>query len=101
MHGRPCGIRERSATEDTGGWISDAEVAETVYTAYASTSHPVTARLIVRRVKDAAILDSLFPVWRHHPFFANTTLPTTTADVTHRAHAIIEDRKSTRLNSSH
>lgn len=75
---------------DTGAWISDAEVAETVYTAYASTSHPVTARLIVRRVKDAAILDSLFPVWRHHPFFTNTTLPTTTADVTHRAHAIVE-----------
>src|SRR6185369_8042567 len=34
---------------DTGDWISDAEVAETAYTAFASTSHPVTARLIVRR----------------------------------------------------
>jgi len=38
---------------DTGQWISDAEVDEIPYTAFASTAHPVTARLIVRRVKDA------------------------------------------------
>src|SRR5215213_9145792 len=38
---------------DTGAWISDAEVAETSYTAFASTDDAVTARLIVRRVKDA------------------------------------------------
>src|SRR2546430_1166591 len=38
---------------DTGGWISDAEVAETAYTAFSSTDRPVAARLIVRRVKDA------------------------------------------------
>lgn len=75
---------------DTGGWISDAEVAETAFTAYSSTAHPVTARLIVRRVKDARYRDTLFPVWRYHPFFTNSTLPTTTADVVHRAHAIIE-----------
>jgi hypothetical protein len=30
---------------DTGSWISDAEVAETTYTAFASTAHPVTDRL--------------------------------------------------------
>ena len=36
---------------DNGGWISDAEVAETTYTAFSSTNKPVTARLIVRRVK--------------------------------------------------
>lgn len=75
---------------DTGQWISDAEVAETAYTAFASSHHRITARLIVRRVKDAKYPDALFPVWRYHPFFTNTTLPTTTADVTHRAHAIIE-----------
>jgi hypothetical protein len=75
---------------DTGGWISDAEVAETTFTAFCSTAHPVTARLIVRRVKDARFPDALFPVWRYHPFFTNSTLPTTTADVTHRAHAIVE-----------
>ena len=35
---------------DTGELISDAEVAEVEFTAFASTSTPVTARLIVRRV---------------------------------------------------
>jgi len=34
---------------DTGELISDAEVAETTFTAFASTMHPVTARLVVRR----------------------------------------------------
>jgi Transposase DDE domain group 1 len=48
---------------DTGAWISDAEVAEIPYTAFASTNDPVTARLIVRRVKDARHPDALFPVW--------------------------------------
>ena len=75
---------------DTGAWISDAEVAETTYTAFASSKNPVTARLIVRRVKDARFPDTLFPVWRYHPFFTNTTGPTADADVTHRRHAIIE-----------
>lgn len=75
---------------DTGAWISDAEVAETSYTAFASSRTPVTTRLIVRRVKDARYPDALFPVWRHHPFFTNTTAATADADVTHRRHAIIE-----------
>jgi hypothetical protein len=75
---------------DTGAWISDAEVAEIPYTAFASTSDAITARLIVRRVKDARYRDALFPVWRYHPFFTNTDLPVEQADVTHRQHAIIE-----------
>ena len=41
------------ADPDTGAWISDAEVAEIPYTAFSSTDDPVTARLVVRRVKDA------------------------------------------------
>ena len=75
---------------DTGAWISDAEVAEIPYTAFASTSGGVTARLIVRRVKDARHPDALFPVWRYHPFFTDSTEPVTDADITHRRHAIIE-----------
>jgi len=75
---------------DTGELISDAEVAETTFTAFASTKHPVTARLIVRRVRDQARLAELFPVWRYHPFFTNNTEPTAEADITHRRHAIIE-----------
>jgi hypothetical protein len=75
---------------DTGAWISDAEVAEIPYTAFASTPDRITARLVVRRVKDARYPDALFPVWRYHPFFTNTDLPVEQADITHRQHAIIE-----------
>jgi hypothetical protein len=75
---------------DTGVWISDAEVAEISYTAFTGRPEEITARLVVRRVKDANHLDALFPVWRHHPFLTNTDLPTAQADITHRQHAIIE-----------
>ena len=37
---------------DTGELISDAQVAETGYTAFAGTTHQYTARLVVRRVRD-------------------------------------------------
>jgi hypothetical protein len=75
---------------DTGGLISDAEVAEIEFTAFATTQQPVTARLIVRRVRDRARLDELFPVWRYHPFLTNSLQPAPVADITHRRHAIIE-----------
>ena len=51
---------------------------------------PITARLVVRRVKDTRYPDALFPVWRYHPFFTNTDEPAADADITHRRHAIIE-----------
>jgi hypothetical protein len=60
------------------------------FTAFTSTPNPVTARLIVRRVRDRNHQDALFPVWRYHPFFTNNTEPTLQADLTHRGHAIIE-----------
>ena len=75
---------------DTGALISDAEVAETGYTLTVRGHGRVTARLVVRRVKDARYPDALFPVWRYHPFFTNSDLPTTEADITHRHHAIVE-----------
>ena len=75
---------------DTGALISDAEVAETPYTLTVRGHGRVTARLVVRRVKDARYPDALFPVWRYHPFFTNSDLPTTEADITHRKHAIVE-----------
>ena len=77
---------------DTGAWISDAEVAEVAYTAFAGTGQEVTARLVVRRVRDLNIgpEDEMFPLWRHHPFFTNSTEPVADADITHRRHAIIE-----------
>jgi hypothetical protein len=78
------------ADPDTGELISDAEVAEVVFTAFASTKHPVTARLVVRRVRDRAKDDELVAVWRHHPFFTNSEESTAAADIIHRRHAIIE-----------
>jgi hypothetical protein len=77
---------------DTGELISDAEVAEVAYTAFAGTPQAVTARLIVRRVRDRNIgpEDEMFPVWRYHPFFTNSTESAPAADITHRQHAVIE-----------
>ncbi|AWT55012.1 TnpC protein [Mycolicibacterium smegmatis MKD8] len=75
---------------DTGEWISDAEVVEIGYTAFAATTDRFAARLVMCRVKDARFRDALFPVWRYHPFFTNTDLLTAEADITHRQHAIIE-----------
>lgn len=75
---------------DTGELISDAYVSEVEYTAFADEPHKITGRLIVRRILDANTQDPLFPVWRYHPFFTNSTQPVTDADLTHRAHAVIE-----------
>jgi hypothetical protein len=44
----------------------------------------------VRRVRDRAKADELFPVWRHHRFLTNSTEPTAQADITHRRRAVIE-----------
>ena len=80
-------------------WVSDAEVTEVPFTAFASRgkARQVTARLIVRRVRDAnpehVTVDAqgeLFPVWRHHAVFTDSPLPTLQAEANHRRHAIIE-----------
>jgi hypothetical protein len=75
---------------DTGQLISKAHVAEVPFTAFAKTKEKITGRLIVRRVLDANTQDPLFPVWRYHPFFTNSTEPVELADPTHRDHAICE-----------
>ena len=49
---------------DTGALISEAEVAETTHTLSMRGHGRLTARLVVRRVKDANDPDALFPVWR-------------------------------------
>jgi len=71
----PVRYRGAFTDPDTGKLISDAEVAEAEFTAFTSTANPVTARLIVRRVRDRNHQDALFPVWRYHPFFTNNTEP--------------------------
>ncbi|GAA2114067.1 hypothetical protein GCM10009780_71220 [Actinomadura alba] len=84
---------------DTGELISDAEVAEIpAYTAFTSrkNSEWVTARLIVRRVRDLAKpavvgeQGELFPLWRYHPFFTDNPAPMLQAERQHRHHAVVE-----------
>jgi Transposase DDE domain group 1 len=75
---------------DTGELISDAQVSEVEFTAFADTRYETAGWLVVRRVLDANTQDPLFPVWRHHPFFTNNPEPATEADITHRRHAICE-----------
>ena len=76
--------------------VSDAEVAETSYTAFASVKgKAVTARLIVRRVRDQNRRASkgtgeLFPVWRYHAVFTDSPFTLLQAEARHRHHAIIE-----------
>jgi hypothetical protein len=77
-------------------WSSDAEVAETGYTAFASKKgQAVTARLIVRRVRDlnkkaGAGQDELFPVWRYHAVFTDSPFGLIQAEGQHRGHAVVE-----------
>jgi DDE family transposase len=81
--------------DQLGAWVSDAEVAETRYTAFArKKGQAVTARLVIRRVRDlnkkAAGQDELFPVWRCHAVFTDSPFETVQAEGQHRDHAIIE-----------
>ncbi len=77
-------------------WVSDAQVAEVEYTAFTSKKgQAITARLIVRRVKDlnrkaAAGQDELFPAWRYHGVLTDSPFATLQADEQHRGHAIVE-----------
>ena len=77
-------------------WISDAEVAEVPYTAFASKKgQAVTARLIIRRVRDlnkkaAAGQDELFPAWRYHAVFTDSPFMLAQAEGQHRDHAVVE-----------
>ncbi len=96
--GQWTGIRYPTAVwdEDEKRWISDAQIAETTYTAFASDrAHAVTARLIVRRVRRlnplaASGQGELFELWRHHAFLTDNAMATGQADLLHRGHAIIE-----------
>jgi hypothetical protein len=81
--------------EDEHRWISDAQIAETTYTAFAGTKYEITARLIVRRVKRInpqrkAGQDELFVLWRHHAVFTDSPFVLVQAEAQHRGHAVIE-----------
>src|SRR5262249_10731174 len=82
--------------DQLGAWVSDAEVAEAQYTAFASKKgQAVTARLIVRRVRDlnkqaAEGQGELFPAWRYHAVFTDSPFELAQAEGQHRDHAIAE-----------
>jgi hypothetical protein len=81
--------------DQLGCWVSEAEVAETQYTAFEQgTQGAVTARLIARRVrdqnKDAPGQGELFPAWRYHAVFTDSPHELITAESEHRGHAIVE-----------
>ena len=87
--------------QDTGRWISRAEVAQIDYTAFTSKkkSQHIPGRLVVRRIpelnpKKTTGQGALFDTWRFHAFFTTTPAAerdTVVADQVHRAHAIIEN----------
>ena len=78
-------------------WVSDAQVAETGYTAFTSArGQAITARLIVRRVRDlnrdaaAAGQGELFAAWRYHAVFTDSPFTMLQAEEQHRGHAQAE-----------
>jgi hypothetical protein len=93
--------------EDTGRWISRAQVAEIGFTAFSSKPpcDQVPGRLVVRRIPDLnrqadTGQGTLFDSWRFHPFFTTNSLDTVTADKTHRRHAVIEQVHADLKNSA-
>jgi len=88
--------------ENTGQWISDAQVAEIGFTAFSSATKKtdrLPGRLVVRRIPElnatklSAAQDQLFATYRYHAFFTTVdadTLGTVAADKLHRHHAVIE-----------
>jgi hypothetical protein len=82
--------------DQAGRWVSDAEIAEVPYTAFASKpAGAVTARLIVRRIRDlspraAAGQGELFPAWRYHAVFTDSPFILAQAEAQHRGHALCE-----------
>lgn len=78
---RSCGatgeIVQAVWDDDAGRWISDAQIAETTYTAFAGTRHQVTARLIVRRIRrddptQHPDQEELVPAYRYHAVFTDS-----------------------------
>lgn len=94
----PIKYRDAVWDQDEARWISEAEIAEVRYTAFASKKQDlqVTARLIVRRVKrlnPKSVPEGqgeLFAAFRHHAFLTDNPLVIEQAEPMHRAHAVIE-----------
>ncbi|MET9268064.1 IS1380 family transposase [Amycolatopsis sp. NPDC004079] len=83
----------RPAHEGHDSEQARAEVAETPCTAFTNPTRNgqrITARLVVRRVRDTTAGDAtgeLFPAWRYQAVFTNTGFDTVTAEACHRGRA--------------
>lgn len=80
---------------DTGQVVdSHADVAEVPYTAFAGTKHPITARLVVRRVRRlrprTGQLELHTDLWRHHAILTDRIEALLPVEAEHRDHAIVE-----------
>jgi len=73
-------------------WIDGgADVAETVYTAFAGTRHETTARLVVRRVRPTPGSQlALDVVFSYHAVLTDRTGPLLEVEADHRRHAVVE-----------
>jgi hypothetical protein len=82
--------------DQLGRWVSDAQIAQVEYTAFTARKGPaITARLIVRRVKDlnrkaSAGQGELFTAWRYHALFTDSPFVMLQAEEHHRGHAQAE-----------
>src|SRR6266487_3006169 len=99
MRGRRSTTRTRSSTSscNSGSATPRSPRCRSPRSPPAGRKHAVTARLIVRRVRDQnpdhVVPDEqgeLFAAWRHHAVFTNSPLVMLQAEADHRRHAIIE-----------
>jgi hypothetical protein len=89
--------------DDQQVWISDAQIAETTYTAFEATRQAITARLIVRRVKrldtnQISGQQELFAAYRYHAVFTDSPFTLAQAEAAHRGHAVIEQVNADLIN---
>jgi DDE family transposase len=71
--------------------VSGADVAETSYTAFAGTKHPMAVRLIVRRVRPTPGSQlALFTAYDYHAFVTDRAGEKLQIEAEHRRHAIVE-----------
>ena len=91
-------IRTRHRGDPEHAWVpipywldGGADVAETVYTAFAGTRHETTARLVVRRVRPTpGSQPALDVVFSYHAILTDREGPLLVVESDHRRHAVVE-----------
>jgi hypothetical protein len=73
-------------------WLDGgADVAETIYTAFAGSRHEITTRLLVRRVRPTPGSQlALDVVFSYHTIITDRTGPLLEVEADHRRHAVVE-----------